>query len=227
MARKRNEGLSIDPTNLSIQDIIEMDIGHMKGLSVSSLARLTSRLVSAYNKRAKRLEQSGVSEYSPAYQGIAKAGKTRLSVKGKRWNELISTLADAKRFLSERKTSTVRGAKQVKRELEQRLGHPITSKEQAQAYWEAIDKLKEKGIGVDKRTSTDIQREVADMMLDEGKSVDDVLRHYGVIIEANAGDSMEETESLFSFGDVNDDGFTDEISRSGTDELDIDYDDLF
>ena len=171
MARKRNQGIDIDPKSKTISEIIEMDLGHMKGLSQSSLARLTSRLVSAYNKRAKRLEQSGMAQYSPAYQGIAKENKTRLSVKGKTWNELIKTLSDAKRFLSERVTSSVTGAKKVRREMEKRIGHSFRSHEESQRYWEAVDKLKEKGFGTDKRTSTDIQREVADMMLDDGKSV--------------------------------------------------------
>lgn len=222
MARKRNQGINIDPKSKTISEIIEMDLGHMKGLSQSSLARLTSRLVSAYNKRAKRLEQSGMAQYSPAYQGIARENKTRLSVKGKTWNELIKTLSDAKRFLSERVTSSVTGAKKVRKEMEKRIGHSFRSHEEAQRYWEAIDKLKEKGFGTDKRTSTDIQREVADMMLDDGKSVDDVLRHYGVMIESEAPDSMEETDMMMGFGDdVNDDGFTDERFSVGFDDLDF------
>ena len=209
------EKIDIDVSGLSWEDVINLDPVHIKGLSEKSLAKLTSRLVSAYNKRAKRLEQSGIAEHSPAYRGLMEGGKTRLSVKGKSHNELVSTYADAKRLLTERKTFSLGGTRTLMRKVADRIGHEFESEEESKGFWEAIDKLKEKGIGVDKRQSTDVQKEVSDMMFNEGASVDDILRHYGIVIEAQTPDVQAETEQMFDTGleeddedGQGDDGFT-------------------
>ena len=198
--------ISVDPTGKSWEEIIELDPVHIRGISKESFAVAVSRLVSAYNKRAKRLEKSGMAQFSPAYKGIEKAGKTRLSVKGKTFNELMTVYADAKRFLTEKKTSSVKGTRKLKRDTERRIGHQFTSKEESNRYWEAIDKLKEKNIGngdADGRTSTDVQREVSDMMFNEGASVDEILEHYGIQIMASTPNIQEETETIYGFGEVN------------------------
>lgn len=197
MAKKK---IDFDVGGLSWQEVIQADPLHIKGISQKSLARATSRLVSAYNKRAKRLEQSGLAESSPAYRGLLEEGKTRLSVKGKSYNELMSTYADAKRLLTERSTFSVAGTRKLIKKTADRLGYEFSSREEAKRFWEAMDKLKEKDIGADKRTSTDTQREVAEMMIDEGKSVDDVLAHYGVVIEEATPDIQEETDFLMGLG---------------------------
>lgn len=201
MAKKKSKTkIDFDVSGLSWQDVIEADPMHIKGISQKSLARATSRLVSAYNKRAKRLEKSGLAESSPAYRGLLEEGKTRLSVKGKSYNELMSTYADAKRLLTERSTFSVAGTRKLINETAKRLGHEFSTKDEGKRFWEAMDKLKEKDIGADKRTSTDVQREVADMMFDEGKSIDEVLEHYGVVIENATPDIQEETDILMGLG---------------------------
>lgn len=194
---------NIDPSGLSWQDVIELDPTHIRGISQKSLAKLTSRLVSAYNKRAKRLEQSGLAEASPAYRGLMKEGKTRLSVKGKSYNDLMSTYADAKRLLTERKTFSIGGTKELIEKTAERIGHKFENQNESHQFWEAIDKLKEKNIGNDKRTSTDVQREVSDMMFNESASVDDVLEYYGVVVEAETPSAEQETENIYSFGGDN------------------------
>ena len=207
MAKQKTE---IDVAGLTLRDVIELDPSHIKGLSNKSLARLTSRLVSAYNKRAKRLEQSGLADVSPAYRGLVKEGKTRLSVKGLTRNDLVSVFADAKRLLTERKTFSVAGTRAVMREAENRLGYRFRTKEEALRFWEAMDKLKEMGIGVDNRTSTDVQREVADMMFNEDQSIDDILRAYGVIQEAQTPSFTKESSMLFGLGEeeeIEEEGF--------------------
>ena len=200
--RKR---FDFDPTGKSWEEIIEADPTHMKGISQKSFAKAVSRLVSAYNKRAKRLEQSGLAMQSPAYRGIAGAGKTRLSVKGKSFQELMSTYAYAKRFLTERTTSSVKGTRALKKATEERLGYEFKSREESYRFWEAVDKLREMNIGNDQRTSTDIQREVADLMFNEGMSIDDVLDHYGIAIEADTPDFYVETGEIFGFGEDDED----------------------
>ena len=203
MSKKRK--FDFDPTGKSWQEIIELDPTHMKGISQKSFAKAVSRLVSAYNKRAKRLEQSGMADYSPAYRGLEEAGKTRLSVKGKSYQELMSTYADAKRFLTERKTSSLVGTRKMKRDITRRIGHEFENQEESKRFWEAVDKLKESNIGNDKRTSADVQREVADMMFNEGMDVDGIMEHYGLVMESETPDFDEMTEEVFSFGEEDED----------------------
>lgn len=200
MAKKIKNKIDVDPTGLSWQDIITLDPTHIRGISEKSLAKLTSRLVSAYNKRAKRLEQSGFSESSPAYRGLQAVGKTRLTVKGKNFNDLMSTYADAKRLLTERSTFSVKGTKDLIDKTAERIGYRFSSKEESKRYWEAIDKLKERDIGNDGRTSTDIQREVADKMFNEDATLDDILNYYGVVMESSVPNALEETDYMFDLG---------------------------
>lgn len=203
------EKLNLDPSGLTWQEVIELDPVHIKGLSDKSLAKLTSRLVSTYNKRAKRLEQSGLAEASPSYRGLEKIGKTRLSVKGKTRNELVSTYADAKRLLTERSTFSVKGTKEMLAETEERLGHRFDSREQANEFWDVIDKLQEKGIGLKKGESSDIQKQVADMMVDQGMSADEVLAHFKVVAESFTPNIQFETISIFE-GEEYEEGEDDE-----------------
>ena len=201
MSKKpRKNKIDVDVSGLSWQDVIELDPMHIRGISTKSLAKMTSRLVSAYNKRAKRLEKSGLAEASPAYRGLMERGQTRLSVKGQNFNELMHTFGEAKRLLTERSTFSVAGTRQLMQGITERIGHEFSSKDEARRYWEAMDKLKESNIGNDKRTSTDTQREVADMMFNEGMSVDDVLEHYGVVMEAETPDIDIETDEMMGYG---------------------------
>lgn len=191
MAKKRD----IDVSGMSLADIINLDPIHYKGISEKSLAKLTSRLVSAYNKRAKRLENSGLASFSPAYIKLKKSKQTRLSVKGKSYNDLFSTFAQAKKMLTERKTFSVSGTRQVIADLEKRLRVKFRSAEEGKRFWEAIDKLKENRIGLGKK-SDDVQIKVADMMVQKNMTVDDVLARYGVIIDQEAPDTQAETAEM-------------------------------
>lgn len=192
MAKK----IEIDVTGLSVTDVIELDPTHIKGISEKSLAKLTSRLVSAYNKRAKRLEKSGLAESSPAYRAMKEEGNTRLSVKGKTYNELFRVYAQAKRALTERTTFSVKGTKDLMKKTTQRIGYEFKDKDESSRFWEAIDLLKDKGIGIDKRTSDDIQREVSDLMFKENMSVDDVLHKFGITIEAQTPDAQKAFDEM-------------------------------
>lgn len=198
MAKKK---IDIDVTGMTLQDVMDLDPIHVKGLSDRSLARLTSRLVSAYNKRAKRLEQSGLAESSPAYRMMEQYGTTRLSVRGLDHNQLVSVYARARHALQENETLSIGGTRKMIRATEERLGHSFADKNEANRFWDVVDKLKEMNIGNDKRTSADIQREVADMMLSDGMSGDEVLAHYGTIIEAESPSLQEETDWLMGLGD--------------------------
>lgn len=107
----------MDIKGLSIQDIQDMDWKQISRLTMSELKQLSSRLNSAANKRLRRLEASGQSEWSPAYTHIKKSGGD-FSVKGKETkSEIKAEIMRASDFLSAQ-TSTAAGTKKYRRNVE-------------------------------------------------------------------------------------------------------------
>ena len=192
--------LEYDVNGLSIRDIIRLDPIHIKSLKTESLAKLTSRLVSAFNKRAKRLEKSEYAELSPAFRGLQEQGKTRLSVKGLNRRQLKTVFTDAKRLLDEYKTFSIAGTKKYIAEVAERIGYQFNSKGEAKQFWEVIDKLREKDIGTKKtgeQTSTDVQKEVATYMFKKSMTIDQILNKYKVTAESKKPDAIAITNAMF------------------------------
>ena len=96
---------------MNIKEILDYDWSDIRKLSRSELAKVTSTLSSAANKRLKRFEQAD--ETSPAYSQAMKTGK--FSVAGKNVNQLRAEFNRAKQFLESR-TSTIRQWKVVQKE---------------------------------------------------------------------------------------------------------------
>lgn len=107
----KKQKLNIDVKGLSINDIMNKDWNDLAKLNLTDLKALTQRLVSASNKRLKRLEQSNLGGYSSALQNKKKSG-VRFSTRGKNINELRKEFRRAKSFLKS-KTSTIKGTKKV------------------------------------------------------------------------------------------------------------------
>lgn len=107
----KKQKATLNVKGLSIDDIMNKDWNDLAKLNLADLKALTQRLVSASNKRLKRLESSNVGDYSSALQGRKKSGG-RFSTKGKNINELRSEFRKAKSFLKS-KTSTITGTKKV------------------------------------------------------------------------------------------------------------------
>lgn len=78
MARKPTK--FIDISGLTIDDILKMNITDFRGVSTANVKSVTSRLVSAMNKRIKRLGQTELGRMSPTYKAFEKRGK--YSVRG-------------------------------------------------------------------------------------------------------------------------------------------------
>lgn len=98
---------------LSIQDIMNIDLDTFNKLNESELRHITSRLVSAGNKRIRRLKEKEIN--SPALQGLGKEQtfSTKLSQdtsKQQRVNKLRQEFARARNFLTS-ETSTITGYK--------------------------------------------------------------------------------------------------------------------
>lgn len=156
---KKPKGVrSVKLVGVSLEDIFAKDA---RTLDTITLKAYTQKLVSAYNKRLKRLEQSGYAKQSPAYKylrgGETHTGKvTRLSTKirdpyYKREKErgvnyyrdkYLKIFAEAKSFLDDRKTSSIKGVKEMMKELEKRLpDYYSLKKSQRKDFWDAYNRL--------------------------------------------------------------------------------------
>lgn len=139
---------------LSIQDIINLEWNDVSKLTRKELSVVTSRLVSATNKRLRRLEASSLGE-SPAYKSLlTRTGESRLSVKGKKQGQLQRVFSEAKHFLT-LKTSTIGGYKKVikniKSSISSRLDRDISSIDVSKLY-STLHKGQEMGL-IDMRGS--------------------------------------------------------------------------
>ena len=131
---------------MTIKDIVNMKPGQVTGMSRNELARITSQLVSAGNKRLRRLEAANLA-VTPAYTYIQKSGGD-FSVKGKSKEDLLLEFQRAKGFLTEAKTGSVRGARQVQKEVRQKTESFMSdigsdygewSDEDKKAFWKFFD----------------------------------------------------------------------------------------
>lgn len=123
---------NINVSGLTIQDIMNMDYDIINKMNISDLRRVSSRLVSASNKRIRRLEKNEIGRLSPAYVSIEKRGGQFSNV-GKNINQLRSQFIEMKQFL-EKKTSTIKGWTAHRKYVEENYGGTLT-KAQAKKFW--------------------------------------------------------------------------------------------
>ena len=112
---------------LSIQQIMNIDLDTFNSLKESDLRHITSRLVSAGNKRIRRLEKLDIN--SPAYQSLGdnKRFSTKLDTNvsnQQRVNRLRQEFSRIRSFLTA-KTSTARGYQSFKKETYRRLSREL------------------------------------------------------------------------------------------------------
>lgn len=151
MATYKPKPKSIDVSGMSVSDIMGIDIDTFNKLGEKDLRAITSRLVSAGNKRIRRLEKNNVN--SPAYQSLGsdKRFSTKLpsgTSKQQRVNKLKQEYARARSFLTS-KTSTMKGYKEYQEniieDIEQSTGHKLKKGEVSKVY-EILHKAQERGI---------------------------------------------------------------------------------
>ena len=196
----------MDVKGLSIKDILNMDFSDIQKLTRKELANVTSRLVSASNKRIRRLEKSELGE-SPALRSLqTRTGENRLSVKGKSQGQLQRTFTEAKHFLN-LKTSTIGGyksvVKNIKKSVSERTGRSISEIDVSKLY-STLHKAQELGL-VDKRGSKGSEQavnEIIDILeRNPNKSIDDIINDiddwYTEMYEEDFNDYDEEDDDIF------------------------------
>lgn len=186
----------------SVEEILDLSLDDFNQLTEKTLRQLTTRLVSAGNKRIKRLEKSNI--YSPSYEAIKDSGG-KFSVKGKSLNELKSEFIRLKNFFGQ-KTSTVTGAKEVRNTVISNLkkeGVNI-SEEQYNRVFRVYEELKRHNPEIANkafkyRTLSEITRN--DHPEDIEKMISDMEKKLNTIYEEEMGEiNIDEFSSLFNLG---------------------------
>lgn len=158
---KRKES-KINVTGLTVKDILSMDVNQ---LSESDMRKVTTRLVSAANKRARRLAAKEEGKTSPAFRNLERSGKP-FSAAGKNRNQLYAELAKMRDFMRD-KTSSLTGWKKVRKAGVERLGERLgseVSEDEAKRFWDLVGKAQEMGGIAVYPKSEELQSLVYDIM---------------------------------------------------------------
>lgn len=188
---------------LSIKDIMNMDWNTLNKLDTKDLKQLTSRLVSASNKRIRRLEKTAYGTESYAYQSVQERGRM-FSVRGKTANQLKNEFKLASNFLKF-KTSTVTGWKKHRGKVEQQLSDVTGGESQTwsdsttKKFWKVYRRMEENHGGTfSKGDSSRIQQMIANVFNTNDKRhgidyfSDIVESKYEELYEAEEDDDIDD-----------------------------------
>ena len=192
---------------LKISDILNIDLDAFNKLNEKELRSLTSRLVSAGNKRIRRLAEHDIN--SPAMQGLGneKAFSTKLPSdlsNQQKVNRLRNEFARARSFLTS-ETSTIGGykkfVKRTKERLSKELNMPVKTIEKklnVGKMFDLLHKAQEKGLVSSYRGSkgsAQARNMIAEILIDNPDVNEDTLMDY---LEEQYDewyeDSLEESE---------------------------------
>ena len=132
MSKKKSS--SLDVTGMGIEDILNMDYDDIATMGEVDLKKITNRLVSASNKRIRRLEARGLESLSRPLQG--KQEGFRFSIEGKDRNQTLQTFGEAKNFLNSA-SSSVRGIGKISKEVMDKWGIDIEDEDSPIDYKDA------------------------------------------------------------------------------------------
>lgn len=132
MSKKKESMIEI--SGLGIEDILNMDYEDISRMGEIDLKKVTNRLVSASNKRIRRLEARGLEKFSRPLQ--SKQEGFRFSTEGKDRNQTLQTFGEAKSFLNSA-TSSVRGMNRISKQIYDKWGIDLEDEESPVSYAEA------------------------------------------------------------------------------------------
>ncbi|WP_407416492.1 hypothetical protein [Methanobrevibacter sp.] len=192
---------------LKINDILNIDLDTFNNLNESQLRAITSRLVSAGNKRIRRLEEHNIN--SPALQGLGKNNRfsTKLSSdvkKGNQTNKLREEFARARSFLVA-ETSTIKGFNKYKERTYERLSKEMHIPKESlkdildvNKLFEIHHKLQQKGLissYAHSKGSIQGRNQIAEMLLSNPNlTAEEIERWYEENYE-EVNKDQEETEN--------------------------------
>lgn len=108
---------------MRLDKLLDLEWKKLSDMSTKDLSKIAEHLTNVANSRLEKIESAGLSEWSPAYQGVQRSGKTRLSTEGgtTNRNKIKSQIVTARDFLKN-KTSTVKGTESYKGKIDELMG---------------------------------------------------------------------------------------------------------
>lgn len=185
-------------STMTIDDILRLEPDVLMKLSRSELAKVVSQASSAGNKRIKRLGLKGMP--TPAVQAIERTGG-KFSVKGKNLNQLRAEFYRVSGFLKAR-TSTIKGAKKVQKEVETRIGGKLKPAEMVN-FWRAyrkVDELEPNFLRL--YGSTQMQQFLRNEVVDSGKDVDEIVISGIEEIDRQYDEREDEVDEMGEFFEI-------------------------
>ena len=183
---------------LKITDILDIDLDTFNNLNEKELRALTSRLVSAGNKRIRRLQKHDIN--SPAMQSLGneKVFSTKLSKdtsKQQRVNKLRAEFSRARSFLTS-ETSTISGYKKFKKRTIKKIASDLNMPEKVvektldvNRLYDLLHKAQQKGLVSSyrgSRGSIQARNIIAEILIDKPN-----------IDENNLMEFLEETQEYY------------------------------
>lgn len=128
---------------MSIQDILDIDIDAIVRMKEKDLKQIASRLVSASNKRIRRLksDKSGWGALSPSLNSITK----QFSIAKKTRQQTLREFVNMKRFLTA-KSSTFKGWKDIRKSMFKKVGGDV-SVDEYKDFWKTYRRFEEMNKG--------------------------------------------------------------------------------
>lgn len=125
---------TVDVRGMSIDDILAIDPDRISRMSDADLTAVSKRLVSATNKRVRRLRASKTGKFSPALHDVPEKGFSVNFAKDKNHrNRVYEEFSRMRDFLG-RKTSSAKGWRDVRRQLHEKYNAPMDP-EKASDFW--------------------------------------------------------------------------------------------
>lgn len=188
---------------LKITDILNIDLDTFNNMSESDLRKITSRLVSASNKRIRRLKEHNIN--SPALRGMGESEKfsTKLNENvspQQRVNQLRHTFAQMRSFLTS-ETSTIGGYKKLVKKTKQRIAKELNMSEKTLEQklnvgklFDLLHKAQERGIVSSYRGSKGSEQArniIAEILIDNPDANEDTIMDW---LEEQSDKLYEEQE---------------------------------
>lgn len=191
---------------LKISDILNIDLDAFNKLNEKELRALTSRLVSAGNKRIRRLQKHEIN--SPAMQSLGneKAFSTKLSkdtTTQQRVNKLRAEFSRARNFLNA-ETSTIGGYKKFKKKTINKIAKDLNMTEKVveksldvNRLFDLLHKAQQQGLVSSYRGSKgsiQARNVIAEILIDKPDVKEDTLLYWLKNTQDELYESQEELE---------------------------------
>lgn len=143
MARKKSN--TIDLTGATVNELINLD--NLYQLDRDSSRRVLNRLISVANKRIRRLVKKDIPSPALVKRMKGKGRKSYISYfsskKAKTTNDLRTEIKHVQQFLQS-DTSTVKGYKEYRKGIIDRMGREFKNKSEEKRFWKVYEMLKDK-----------------------------------------------------------------------------------